>query len=106
MRAHALVFTTLLLLLVGGETKAAAAEEPAAPGGRRTISVKAPAFRRYPAPPVFRGRHAKPKLTTSFAKSMGTRLRWAARGKPNYAGIHGLALWGCGTNCMNGAAVN
>jgi hypothetical protein len=26
--------------------------------------------------------------------------------KTNYAGIHVLVLWGCGTECIAGAAVN
>ena len=27
-------------------------------------------------------------------------------GKPNYAGVHALTLWGCGSQCLDGAVVN
>jgi hypothetical protein len=105
----------VLLALVGGPAMAAGAGQRGADRelavlssgeAKKQVAVNVPAFRRFPAPPAFRGRHAKPKLTTRRATLFRTRLRRAALGKPNYAGRHALALWGCGTNCIDGAAVN
>ncbi|HEX2724910.1 MAG TPA: hypothetical protein VHN20_03715 [Beijerinckiaceae bacterium] len=65
-----------------------------------------PAFRRFPATRIYRGQHASPRLITKQARLYRTRLRRAARGKPNYAGIHALTMWGCGAQCLDGAVVN
>lgn len=35
-----------------------------------------------------------------------TRLREAATQRPNYAGAYVIATWGCGTECLMGAAIN
>jgi hypothetical protein len=65
-----------------------------------------PRFEDFAAPPAFRGTNAKPKLSSPHAWRYRTRLREGAKAKPNYAGIHNLVLWGCGTNCRYGAVVN
>ena len=116
MRVHALIVATFLLALTAGRAAAMTVAASPAPapsaaaafeeGAGKPVTLGAPAFKRFPAPPVFRGRHAKPTLNTKFAKLFRTRLREAAKRKPNYAGIHALALWGCGSQCLYGAAVN
>lgn len=35
-----------------------------------------------------------------------TRLREAAREKPNFAGRYILTTWGCGTSCLMGAVID
>jgi hypothetical protein len=73
---------------------------------RQLVARSAPAFRRFPAPRMFRARHAQPRLATKRARLFRTRLRRAAKGRPNYDAIHALTLWGCGSQCLDGAVVN
>jgi len=65
-----------------------------------------PQFAAYPAPPVYRGRNAEPKLSTQSARTFRTRLQEAAKEKPNFAGRYILTTWGCGTSCVMGAVID
>lgn len=64
-----------------------------------------PQFKNYPAGEVFRGKNAPVKLTRADML-FRTRLRYAAKQKPNFAGHYVLNFWGCGTECLSGAAVD
>ena len=86
-----------------GTSPSSGGQEDARPPG---ALLKSPRFRDFRAPPTFRGTNAKPRLVTKAARRFRTRLRYGAKSKPNYAGIHALVLWGCGTECLDGAAVN
>ena len=62
-------------------------------------------FEDFPAltgPPV---RNA-PLILTPRDRQYQTRLRAAAADRPNFAGHYVLTTWGCGTECLYGAAVN
>ncbi len=63
-----------------------------------------PRFESYPAQSPATGR---PRLVLGQADMQyRTRLREAARQPPNFAGHYVLALWGCGMECVMGAAID
>ncbi|MCR0983115.1 hypothetical protein [Roseomonas populi] len=67
--------------------------------------TSAPRFEDFPAvtsPPT---RNA-PLTLTPRDRHYRTRLRAAAAERPNFAGHYVLTTWGCGTECLYGAAVN
>ena len=66
---------------------------------------RVPRFEDYPAKRTYIGRHAAVVLTPDN-RAFRTRLREAAREKPNFAGRYVLTAWGCGTGCVLGAAVD
>lgn len=74
-----------------------AAAAPSVPGPM-------PRFETFPAGPVFRGRNHLVLGRNDMA--FRTRLREAAAQKPDFAGHYVLARWGCGTECINGAAID
>lgn len=63
-----------------------------------------PRFEAYPAGPVFRGRNRLVLGRNDMA--FRTRLREAAAQKSDFAGQYVLAQWGCGTECISGAAID
>ena len=66
---------------------------------------RVPQFKDYPAGEVYRGRNAPVRLTGE-GRMFRTRLREAARERPNFAGHHVVTYWGCGTGCVYGAVVD
>lgn len=66
---------------------------------------RVPKFRDYPVREVFRGRPARVILTPE-GRTFRTRLRDAARERPNFAGRYVVTTWGCGTGCRLGAIVD
>lgn len=65
-----------------------------------------PAFKDYPAGPLYQGQNAAPDLSTDEANTFKTRLKKAAKEKPNFAGHYILTQWGCGAGCINFAIIN
>jgi hypothetical protein len=65
-----------------------------------------PQFAAYPAPLAHHGKNAEPDLSTQEARSFRTRLREAAKERPNFAGRYILTTWGCGTSCDMGAVID
>ncbi len=63
-----------------------------------------PRFTEYPSSAAFAGRHHL--ILDRADLSYGTRLREAARQRPDFAGHYVLALWGCGAECLMGAAID
>lgn len=68
--------------------------------------ARAPRFEDFPAVLAPPARNAPVVLATAEARRYRTRLREAAAQPPNFAGHYVLATWGCGTDCLMGAAVN
>ena len=68
--------------------------------------AKVPKFVAYPAKEAYQGRNAPLVLATEQDKTFKTRLREAAAQKPNFAGHYILTAWGCGTECLMGAAID
>lgn len=66
--------------------------------------AQVPQFRDYPAQP-YSGPTA-PLVLGPDDINFRTRLRVAARQPANFAGSYSLATWGCGAECLMGAAVN
>ena len=58
------------------------------------------------AAPVYTGRAAALKLTTSQARGYRTRLREGARRAVNFAGHYKLHTWSCGTGCLQTAFID
>lgn len=65
-----------------------------------------PKFEQYPARASFSGKPARVVLDTPGKRMFRTRLRDAATIPVNFSGEHVLTFWGCGTNCIMGAAIN
>lgn len=62
---------------------------------------KAAPFARYPAGPAYKGKTAPVDLRShKDARMLRTRLREAARQRPNFAGHMIVTTWGCGTSCQ------
>ncbi len=73
------------------------------PGTNAQTSV--PKFADYPVDERFQGK-TPPLVLSSEARMFRTRLRNAARGKPNFAGHYIVVTWGCGTECIEGAIID
>lgn len=71
-----------------------------------TMAQPVPQFASYPSGAIFRGTPAPPNLSTRDAYQYRTRLRSASRQPANFSGHWRLEIWGCGTQCLTGAAVN
>ena len=70
-----------------------------------TPNVPAPKFTAFPATP-FTGRAVPVQLLTDDDRAFRSRLRDASVRPVNFAGEYVLTTWGCGTECVTGAAVN
>ncbi|HJU07914.1 MAG TPA: hypothetical protein VJ727_05460 [Rhodanobacteraceae bacterium] len=71
-----------------------------------TAAVSVPAFNQFPVKEHFRGRAARPNLSSPRAHLYRTVLRDAAKNGPNFAGHFIIALWGCGSACASWAMIN
>lgn len=78
---------------------------PRASDAQASARRRAPRFEDYPVREVYKGRNAPVRLTRDD-RLFRTRLRDAARQRPNFAGHYVVAYWGCGTECVAGAAVD
>jgi len=64
-----------------------------------------PRFSDYPVRDRYAGKTA-PLVLSGEARMFRTRLKDAARGKPNFAGHFIVTTWGCGTECIGGAIID
>ena len=95
MRFHSAMAVCLVLVLASF-----------AGGGPVPAAAQAPLFADYPAQ-VYSGPVRAPNLASHpDARTYATRLRNAAKGPVNFAGEYVLAYWGCGAECLMGAAIN
>jgi hypothetical protein len=69
-------------------------------------SETAPQFQDYVSKSVTIKKDAALDLTTGRARDYRTRLREAIKLPANFASHYRLVLWGCGTGCAKGAAVD
>lgn len=94
-------------LFMAAMTAGVAIAQPSVPG--RTIPGRSdaapPRFEDFPAQTGAPGRNA-PVILTEQARTYRTRLRAAAGERPNFGGHYILVSWGCGTECLMGAAIN
>jgi hypothetical protein len=66
---------------------------------------RVPQFKDFPADEQYRGKpHAV--LLVGDARNFRTRIKEAAKGKPNFAGHYIVAIWGCGSECLEGAVID
>jgi len=73
---------------------------------RQTAVANVPQFADH-AVSIYSGPVSAPDLSSHpDAKTYATRLRTAATEKINFAGEYILTTWGCGANCIMGAALN
>lgn len=70
-----------------------------------SAQTRVPQFKDYQVNETFTGKNAKLKLTKKDM-TFRTRLRYAAKEKPNFAGRYILTAWGCGTECLMGAVID
>jgi hypothetical protein len=68
-------------------------------------AVRPPQFDEYPAGGTFSGKHHAPLLTKEN-RGFRTRLRQGAKEKVNFAGHYVFTTWGCGSECIMGAAID
>lgn len=66
---------------------------------------RVPQFKEYPITEAYIGKTA-PLIITREDKLFRTRLREAAKEKPNFAGRYIVTTWGCGTSCVMGAVID
>ncbi len=57
-----------------------------------------PKFSDYPVKEIYRGRPARPIITTEF-RSFRTRIREGANSEVDFAGHYTIPRWGCGAFC-------
>jgi hypothetical protein len=66
---------------------------------------RVPQFKDFAAGEQYRGKpHAV--VLTGEARNFRTRIKEAAQGKPNFAGHYIVAIWGCGSECLEGAVID
>ena len=63
-----------------------------------------PRYEDFPAGPAYAGRNRL--VLKGDDVHWRTRLRWTLSQKPDFAGHYVLASWGCGAECVMGAAVD
>jgi len=63
-------------------------------------------FAKYHVADIFHGKPAMPDVDDPHARMYRTRLRDAAKHGMNFAGHYAMAEWGCGTSCVEFAAIN
>ncbi len=66
---------------------------------------RAPQFKDFPVDKVFKGKPHEVILTRED-RMFRTRLRAAAKERPNFAGHYIFTTWGCGSGCVTGAAID
>lgn len=66
---------------------------------------RTPRFEDYPVRTIYRGKNA-PVMLDKDARTFKTRLREAAKQRPNFAGHYIVTAWGCGTGCAVGAIID
>jgi hypothetical protein len=88
---QALLFTFFLLALLP-------VSAPAQQG-------RVPQFKDYAVNEIYKGKSARPILDRD-SRAFRTRLRSAAKEKPNFAGRYIVTAWGCGTSCLIGAVID
>lgn len=59
-----------------------------------------PTFDSFPARKTFRGKPAKPKLVTRKQHLFRTMIRTGGQDHGRFAGHYSVAMWGCGSDCM------
>src|SRR2546421_312769 len=70
-----------------------------------TAQRPVPEFKDYPASEPHRGKRA-PSILTREDIRFRTRLKEAAKMKPNFARHYILTAWGCGAECLMGAVID
>lgn len=65
-----------------------------------------PQFKDYPVSEKFSGKPARPKLSSANARMFRTQLRRQSGDGPNFAGHYAIALWGCGSGCVEMAIID
>ena len=70
------------------------------------LAQKTPQFADFPAPKVFKGKPAVPKVEHPSDRMFRTRIRQAAANGPNFAGHFTIAQWGCGAGCVQTVIVD
>lgn len=63
-------------------------------------------FRRYPVRRIFKGKPAAPVLSTPDAHLFRTRIREGVAKGVVFAGHYELAVWGCGSGCLQFAVID
>ncbi len=66
---------------------------------------RVPQFKDFPVSEAYIGKNA-PLILTDEDRMFRTRLREAAKAKPNFAGQYILTAWGCGSGCRTGAVID
>ncbi len=70
-----------------------------------SAQARAPRFTQYAVSVVYKGPNAPVKLSKDD-RAFRTRIRGAAKDKPNFAGEFILAQWGCGAECLTTVVIS
>lgn len=69
-------------------------------------NAKKPQFTDYTVNKIYQGKSAKLLIKSDFEKDYKTRLNWALKEKPNFAGEYVITYWGCGAGCRVHSIIN
>jgi hypothetical protein len=69
-------------------------------------SPSEPQFENYPTKPDVIAKNAEVRIAGRMERAYVTRLRFAAKQKPNFAGHYILTAWGCGAACLVPVAID
>jgi len=69
-------------------------------------SQSAPQFESYATKADVITKNAEVRITGKMERTYITRLRYAAKQKPNFAGHYILTAWGCGASCLVPVAID
>ena len=65
-----------------------------------------PRYEDFPVAKIFKGKPARPVLSSPEARTFRTRLKEGAAKGPNFAGHYTIVGWGCGSSCQQLAVVD
>lgn len=65
-----------------------------------------PRFEDFPASRAWNKTRKPVRMDTRGARMFRTNLRNAAKEAPDFAGHYKVAVWGCGSNCLNGNLID
>ncbi|SRR5713101_262049 len=68
--------------------------------------AKLPRFEDFPEAEKWAGSRAKVVLDRPAVKMFRTQFREASLQPPNFAGYYRIAIWGCGTQCLEGGMMD
>ena len=71
-----------------------------------SAQIAVPKFEQFRVKETFSGKPAAPTLKRAKDREYRTMIQTEAEKGPNFAGHYTVALWGCGSSCLQGALID